>query len=58
MKQTGVKAKYGVAITNNATGVVIGYLCMDFLNKDDVNLEQVKHCLDDKRKKIETLLNL
>lgn len=58
MKQTGVKAKYGVAITNNATGVVIGYLCMDFLNKDDVNLEQVKYCLDDKRKKIETLLNL
>ena len=37
MKQTGVKAKYGVAITNNSTGVVIGYLCMDFLNKDDVD---------------------
>ena len=58
MKQTGVKAKYGVAITNNSTGVVIGYLCMDFLNKDDVDFEQVKHCLEDKRKKIEALLNL
>lgn len=58
MEQTGVKAKFGIAIRNNITNIVIGYICMDFLNKADVNLEQITHCLDDKRKKIETLLNL
>ena len=58
MKQTGVKAKYGIAIKNHKTGVVIGYLCMDFLNEDDVNFEQVKNCLEDKKNRIELLLNL
>ena len=58
MKQTGIKAKYGIAIRNTQTGCVIGYLCIDFLNKDDVNFEQVKHCLEDKKLKIEALLNL
>ena len=58
MKQTGIKAKYGIAIRNTQTGCVVGYLCIDFLNKDDVNFEQVKHCLEDKKLRIEALLNL
>ena len=58
MKQTGVQAKYGIAIKNTQTDNVIGYLCIDFLNKDDANIEQIRHCLNDKKAKIETLLNL
>ena len=58
MKQCGVKAKYGIAIKNTVTGSVIGYLCMDFSDKDDIDLEQIKHCLNDKKLKIEALLNL
>lgn len=58
MKQTGIKAKYGIAIRNTQTNCVVGYLCIDFLNKNDVNFEQVKHCLEDKKLRIEALLNL
>lgn len=58
MKQCGIKAKYGMAIKNTSTGSVIGYLCMDFINKNDIDIEQVKHCLNDKKLKIEALLNL
>lgn len=58
MKQTGIQAKYGAAIKNTQTDSVIGYLCIDFLNKNDANLDQIRHCLNDKKAKIETLLNL
>lgn len=58
MKQVGIVAKYTTAITNTKTGVVIGYLSIDFGNNEHINLEQVKHCLNDKKLKIEALLNL
>ena len=58
MKQIGVKAKYSIAINDTKNGTVIGYLNIDFANNEHINLEQVKHCLNDKKLKIETLLNL
>lgn len=58
MKQTGVKAKYGIAIKNDKTGAVIGYLCIDFSSKDNVNIDQIESCLRDKKNKIETLLTI
>lgn len=52
-----VQAIYGIAITNN-DGSIIGYICIEFVNKDNVNMEQVEHCLHDKKIKIETILTL
>ena len=58
MKQVGITAKYAIAITNTKNGSVIGYLTIDFANDERINLEQVKRCLNDKKLKIEALLNL
>lgn len=57
MKQVGTKAKFGISIQSRDK-VPIGYLTIDFMSIDDINLEQVKHCLEDKKIKIETLMNL
>ena len=58
LKQTGVKATYAVAIKNTKTDNVIGFLVADYLSREDVNIEQIQHCLNDKKLKIEALLNL
>ena len=58
LKQIGIKAKYTIAITNIKTNCVIGYMSIDFANNEHIDLEQVKHCLQDKKLKIEALLNL
>lgn len=57
MKQVGTKAKFGISIQSRDK-VPIGYLTIDFMSMDDINFEQVKHCLEDKKIKIETLMNL
>ena len=57
-KSIGVKAKYIIAIQDTKNNDVIGYLSIDFVNNNDINIEQVKHCLNDKKLKIEALLNL
>lgn len=58
LKQIGIKAKYAIAITNIKTNCVIGYMSIDFANNEHIDIEQVKHCLKDKKLKIEALLNL
>lgn len=58
LKQAGVKATYAIAIKNTKTDSVIGFLVADFLSREDVNIEQINHCLNDKKLKIEALLNL
>lgn len=58
LKQAGVKATYAIAIKNTKTDSVIGFLVADFLSREDVNMEQINHCLNDKKLKIEALLNL
>lgn len=58
LKQAGVKATYAVAIKNTKTDNVIGFLVADYLSREDVNIEQIQHCLNDKKLKIEALLNL
>lgn len=58
MEQIGINAKYVMSIRNTETKGVIGYLSIDFANKDNINVEQVQECLNNKRIKIETLLNL
>lgn len=58
MKQIGVEAKYTIAINDTKNNSVIGYLSIDFINNEHVDIEQVKHCLNDKKLKIEALLNL
>lgn len=58
LKQAGVKATYAIAIKNTKTDNVIGFLVADYLSKEDVNIEQIQHCLNDKKLKIEALLNL
>ena len=37
---------------------MIGFVTVDFSNKDDVDIENVTRCVQDKKIKIETLLNL
>ena len=58
LKQAGVKATYSVAIKNTKTDAVIGFLVADYFSKEDVDIEQINHCLNDKKLKIEALLNL
>ena len=52
-----VQALYSIAIKNNE-GSIIGFIAIEFVNKKDVNMEQVEHCLHDKKIKIETILTL
>lgn len=56
-KNRGVQAKYGIAV-KNAEGYSIGFICIEYLDKNDVNKEQIEKCLLDKQIKIGTLLNL
>lgn len=57
LKSRGVQSKYGIAI-KNSEGYPIGFICIEYLDKNDVNKPQVEKCLADKQIKIETLLNL
>lgn len=52
-----VQAIYGIAIKNNENSI-IGYIVIEFIDKNKVDLEQVEHCLHDKKIKIETILTL
>lgn len=51
-----VQSIYSVPITNK-NNTVIGFIYIEFANHEDVNKEQVEHCLHDKKIRIETLLN-
>lgn len=51
-----IKSKYGIAVNNN-DGHIIGFLCTEYVSEREVSLDQIEHCLNDKRNKIEALLN-
>ena len=56
-RNRGVQAKYGIAV-KNSEAYSIGFICIEYLDKNDVNKEQIEKCLLDKQIKIGTLLNL
>lgn len=57
LKTRGVQAKYGISVKNKE-GYPIGFICIEYLDKKDVDKEQVEKCLVDKQIKIGTLLDL
>ncbi len=57
MNSRGVVAKYGIAIKNKEK-TVIGFICVEYTHKLDINEDEIKKCLLDKQIKLETLLNL
>lgn len=52
-----IQAVYGIAISNNE-GSIVGFIVIEFADKNLVNIEQVEHCLHDKKIKIETILTI
>lgn len=52
-----IKAAYSIAIENNE-GSIIGFIIVEFTDKDSIDFNQVDSCLHDKKIKIETILNL
>lgn len=57
LRDFDIAAKYSVALYG-FTGKIIGFINIDFANKNDVDLERIANCLNGKKVKIETLLNL
>lgn len=57
LRDFDIAAKYSVALYG-FTGKIIGFINVDFANKNDVDLERITNCLNGKKVKIETLLNL
>lgn len=57
LRDFDIAAKYSVALYG-FTGKIIGFINIDFANKNDVDLERITNCLNGKKVKIETLLNL
>lgn len=57
LKEFGIEAKYTIAV-HNYKNDIIGFITLDYANKCDINLDMVINCLQDKKVKIETLLNL
>lgn len=57
LRDFDIAAKYSVALYG-FTGKIIGFINVDFANKNDVDLEKITNCLNGKKVKIETLLNL
>ena len=51
----GIQAVYGVPISNS-DDTVIGFIYIEFMDKNQINKNQVEHCLHDKKIKIETIL--
>lgn len=57
LKTFGIEAKYSVAIYNmNKT--IIGFLTIDFFNRNGLDVDKIKNLLQEKKIKIETLLSL
>lgn len=57
LRTRNIEAKYGIALTN-LEGDIIGFLCVEYLDKEDFNLENIEEVLDKQGKKIETLITL
>lgn len=57
LKSRGINSEFGIPIQSES-GCIVGYIFIEYIDKDDVKFEQVQHCLADKKIKIETLMNL
>ena len=57
LKEFGIGAKYSIALYNFKQQI-IGFLSIDYAEKEFADIELVRKCLQDKKIKIETLLNL
>lgn len=57
LKARNIEAKYGRALRNTNRDVV-GFICVEYLNKDDFDLEAVNKSLKDNYQRIETLIGL
>ena len=51
-----IQSIYSIPIMNK-NKTVIGFIYIEYTNREDVDKEQVEHCLHDKKIRIETLLN-
>ena len=52
-----IEAKYGTALRDN-DGYVVGFICIEYLDKKDFNLDNIKHSMKKNFPKIETLITL
>lgn len=57
LKTRNIEAKYGVSL-KNAEGNVIGFICVEYLNKDDFDKEKVIDIVKNNQLKLETLIGL
>ncbi|MBQ2639153.1 MAG: hypothetical protein IJF92_00085 [Bacilli bacterium] len=57
MNSRGVISIYSKAIKDNDNHI-IGFIGVEYMSTPEVNLEQIEHCLTDKKNKIEAILNL
>lgn len=57
MLTRGVVAKFGMALYG-AEHSVIGFVCAEYLNKEDIKAEKIDVCFKENRKVFETLLSL
>ena len=58
LSSRGVQAKYGLAIRDKDKNIVVGFVCIEFMNKDKVNLAKIEKVFKDKQVVMETLLSL
>lgn len=57
LKTRNIEAKYGLALTN-LEGDIIGFICVEYLDKKDFDLKKIEVTLEKQGKKIETLITL
>ncbi len=57
LKDFDIMSKYSIALYSSYKNI-IGFITIDFANKDDANVNVISDCLQDKKIKVETLLNL
>lgn len=57
LKTRNIEAKYGLALTN-LEGDIIGFICVEYLDKKDFDLKKIEMTLEKQGKKIETLITL
>lgn len=54
----GVESKYCMAICDAQEKFVIGFVCIEYIKKEDAKPDLVDHVFKEKQKILETLLNL
>ena len=57
LRTRNIQAKFGIGIKNEEN-TTIGFICIEFLDKDNVRRENVVKSLQNKKIKIETLLHV